>query len=195
LAFTSVVAFVLCAYACGTGNTTGITPLTGIVVRADDLVAGHGCGTGPDQIYKYSVVISTFEEAGSASVYVAGGTYDCFADATLINLCASTSGSLTFSVNVFAFTQAQWFAQKQNADDSYANTLTDNLVFPSYCVTDAGGQSLAEFYTEVTPTTPVNDLLSVASFETTCTATQQENIGVVAVCNTLTAVPPPITTP
>ncbi len=174
-----VVAFVVCVYACGSGDTTGITPTTGIVVRADDLVAGYGCGTGPNQIYQYAAVVSTVAEGGAQPLFVAGGAYPCYADATFINLCASTSGSLTFNVEVYAFTQAQWAAVG-------AGLPAQLSIEPSYCNSDAsvvptlyedGGQGL------------LARLESSASLVTTCTATQQENIEVEAVCNALTAVP------
>jgi hypothetical protein len=181
LAFTSVVAFVLCAYACGSGDTSGITPITGIVVRADDLVAGHGCGTGPDQVYKYSVVVSTVPEVGQDPAFIAGGTFDCFADATFVNLCASTNGSLTFNVEVYAFTQAQYAGVGATPGE-----LADD---PSYCSLDGGPVPL-----DVDACTARNALRAEASFAASCTATQQSNIEVVAVCSPL-VVPSPAAAP
>jgi hypothetical protein len=188
LAFTSVVAFVLCAYACGSGNTTGITPLTGIVVRADDLAAGYGCGTGPNQIYEYAVIVSTFQEGGAGAVFIAGGYAPCYADATYINLCASTSGSLAFNVQVFAFTEAQWNLKSPQLLSPPPGPLYD---LESYCQFDGGSQ--AAFNADVNLENLSSLYETNASFTASCVATQQENIEVVAVCSTLTPVPPPAT--
>jgi hypothetical protein len=190
LAFTSVVAVVLCAYACGSGNTTGITPLTGIVVRADDLVAGHGCGTGPDQIYGYAVIVSTFTEGGAGAVFIAGGASPCYADATFINLCASTSGSLAFNVQVYAFTEAQWNLQSQLLNPPVNSPVQALSALESYCQFD-GGQTA--FNGAVNLDNYASLYQAAASFTASCVATQQENIEVVAVCSTLAPVPPPPT--
>jgi hypothetical protein len=181
-----VVAFVVCVYACGTGNSTGITPTTGIVVRADDLVAGYGCGTGPSQIYEYAVIISSFpEEGGVGAVFIAGGAYPCYADATFINLCASTSGSLSFNVNVYAFTEAQWNLESSKLQNPPLQDLE------SYCQFDGGTQ--ASFNTDVNLENYLIQYGSLASYMEDCVGTQQENIEVEAVCPAqgLTPVTPP----
>ncbi len=175
--------------ACTVDDAGGITPITGIVVRAQSLVAGHGCGTGPDQIYKYSVVVSAFDEAGATEVFIAGGTYDCFADATFVNLCSSSSGNYVFNVNVYAFTQAAW-----NSDGGLPETQVQTLLatHPSYCTNDAGHVSPLQSDQTVRPD---NDggldqqLQSKASFTTTCTATQESSAEVVAVCAPVTSAP------
>jgi hypothetical protein len=187
--FACVVAAVLGVYACSTGTTTGITPITGIVVRADTLVAGHGCGTGPDQIYKYAAVVSLKEEAGTSPL-VAAGAYDCYADATFVNLCSSSTGAFVYDVDVYAFTQAQWnavsaqIAQALPPPPPQLGQPTDLptvlAALSSYCTTD-GGFALE---TQVT-----NALAAGASLSTTCTATQQSNIEVLAVCAPLAAAP------
>jgi hypothetical protein len=170
-----VVAFVVCVYACGTGNSTGITPTTGIVVRADELVSGYGCGTGPNQIYEYAVIVSSFAEGGAAPVFIAGGAYPCYADATFINLCASTSGSLAFNVNVYAFTQAQWNLQSSKLQNP---PLAD---LESYCQFDGGTQT-AFNDTQVNLGDITTLYQTVASYTEDCVGTQQENIEVEAVC-------------
>jgi len=175
--------------ACSSDDAGGITPITGIVVRADTLVAGHGCGTGPDQIYKYSVVVTAFDEAGATQVFIAGGTYDCFSDATFVNLCSSSSGNYVFNVNVYAFTEAQW-----NDADGGSDTELQSLLetHPSYCTHDAGTTDARAGDQPVRPDTDgglESQLLSRASFTTTCTATQESSAEVVAVCAPVTAVP------
>jgi hypothetical protein len=173
LSLALVGAVVVGSYACGTGDTTGITPITGIVIRADDLVAGHGCGTGPDEVYMYSVVVSTFGEGGATPAFIAGGTYPCYADATFVNLCASTSGALSFDVQVYAFSEAQYAVA--GATPGLLSTS------PSYCSLD-GGHAIPE---DLDPCTAKNALQTTASFTAGCTATQQSSIEVVAVCSAL----------
>ncbi len=186
-----VVAFVVCVYACGTGDTTGITPTTGIVVRADDLVAGYGCGTGPNQIYQYSVIISSYAEGGAAPVFIAGGTYPCYADATFINLCASTSGSLSFNVNVYAFTEAQWNLVSPKLQPPQQTQLQ---YLESYCQFDGGTQTA--FNDSVTNLGEyLNLYASLASYTEDCVGTQQENIEVEAVCPPQGLTPVPTATP
>jgi len=83
------VAFVV---ACsGSGSTAGIPPITGIVVRAETLTAGRGCGTGPTQLFKYAAVVygSTGGDPNDEGTYrapVTAGVYDCFADGTFVEL-------------------------------------------------------------------------------------------------------------
>jgi hypothetical protein len=181
-----VVAFVVCVYACSSGTSTGITPTTGIVVRADDLVAGYGCGTGPSQIYEYAVIISSVpEEGGSGAVFIAGGAYPCYADATFINLCASTSGSLSFNVNVYAFTEAQWNLESSKLQNPPLQDLE------SYCQYDGGTPAS---FNELVPLVATQLLYQgYASYTEDCVGTQQENIEVEAVCppQGLTPVTPP----
>jgi hypothetical protein len=175
--------------ACTITDDSGITPITGIVVRASTLVAGYGCGTGAGQIYKYSVVVSTFDEAGATQVFIAGGTYDCFADATFVNLCSSSSGNFVFNVNVYAFTEAQWNAPDGGSLPAIQGLLANHA---SYCTYDAGRVSAQVSDQGVRPDNDggIDDqLLSRASFATTCTATQESSAEVVAVCAPVTAVP------
>ncbi len=174
--------------ACNDNDDSGITPITGIVVRASTLVAGYGCGTGPGQIYKYSVVVSAFDEAGATQVFIAGGTYDCFADATFVNLCSSGSGNYVYNVNVYAFTEAQW--NSAASSPAIQDALTAHA---TYCTFDAGrGTPPAASDQHVRPDEDggIDDaLLAVASFTTTCTATQEQSAEELAVCGPVVPVP------
>jgi len=130
------------------------TPVTGIKVEAATLVAGHGCGTGPGQVYKYAVVLTYDDEAGPQSVPAYAGVFDCFTDALFANLQADDSGSLSFNLNIYAYDRA-----------SYPQAL-DDVAFAD----DAGA---------------VEQVASAATWTTTCTATQQTGISVVALCQPL----------
>src|SRR4051794_11548587 len=138
------------AYACsGTDATTGITPITGIQIRADALVAGRGCGRDPGQVYKYTAIV-TYQTTGAVA---ATATYDCFADGEFQNLPASRTGDFAFVVKIFAYNTAAYEAQ--------AGAIS------------AIGSDPASF-ANLAPT-----------WSSACTATQQSNIEVIAVCDPL----------
>jgi hypothetical protein len=95
LAIACGVGFATVAAGCETASRNdAITPRSGIIVRADSLTAGLGCGTGDGQVYRYSVIVTRAPDterrapdgAPSPEVgrqTVAVGTYDCFADAVI----------------------------------------------------------------------------------------------------------------
>ena len=96
----------LCA-ACESGTTTDELAITGVVVRAEPLTRGTGCGTRAGQVFKYAAVTT---RAGTERV-VDAGLYDCFADAAFINLPPDDTGSYRFDIHVFAFDRGQHDAQ------------------------------------------------------------------------------------
>jgi len=155
--------------ACTTDTDSGaITPITGIAIRADSLVQGFGCGTAPTQIYKYAAVVTyavdagpVCTEAGAASTFT--GLFDCFADGVFPNLPACATGSQSFQLDVYAYNQAD------------------------YAAADANGQLESEVTGD--PATFAQLVASTATWTTTCEATQQANVEVLAVCAPLTANP------
>jgi hypothetical protein len=143
----------LAACAGTAATTTGYTPVTGVLVRADALVSGIGCGTGDTQVYKYAAVVTQgATTATNTSGAPAGGVYDCFADAKFANLQAGPDGTLSFTVQVFAFDKRAFDAQNANG------ALTG----------DSAGWDRLQGHT---PT-----------FKTSCSATQQAGVEVLAVC-------------
>lgn len=55
-----VIAAAAAGCLCGcpsTGAGAAYTPITGLVFRVSSVTAGHGCGEGPDQVYKYAVFV------------------------------------------------------------------------------------------------------------------------------------------
>ncbi|MEO6420425.1 MAG: hypothetical protein ABIP39_13495 [Polyangiaceae bacterium] len=130
-----------------------ISPVTGIIIRSEQLVVGKGCGLGATQVFKYAAIV-----INSDGVPVAGSTYDCFADGTFVNLAATDGGNFSFDVKVAAFNAAAYDAQ-------------------AAAIEDAAGRA---------------DVAALASLKATwttdCTASQQQDIEVLAVCAPL-AVP------
>lgn len=87
-----------------TAPTTGYTPITGIEIPADAIVAGHGCGTGVDQVFKYAAVVST----PTVQTFVTSGVFDCFANGVFSNLPSPDGGSETFDVSIYAYNQTSF---------------------------------------------------------------------------------------
>lgn len=166
LAGAAAVAVPACTSADG---SIGLNPITGIVIRSESLIAGHGCGQQAGQVYKYAAIV-TLTEAGDAGPEpsTAAGVYDCFADGTFANLPASPVGGTAFTVSIYAFDSPTWNA---NAD------AIQTAVVLSSGADDAG-----------VPLHPFDPLLApIANWTTTCSATQQSDIEVLAVCGELTA--------
>jgi hypothetical protein len=140
--------------------TTTFIPQTGIVVRAETLTSGVGCGTAATQIWKY-VAVAVNDADGTA---IAGSAYDCFADAVLVNLPASLDGGgATFTVHVYAY--------DLTAFDAASATISTALA------------RIPDVSTKVLP-----DLATSApTYTTTCTVTEFANIQAVASCETLTS--------
>ena len=196
--------------ACSNDNsTTGITPITGIAVRSESLTAGHGCGTGDDQVFKYEAIVTRdLGDAGSRDLsygeVIASGTYDCFADATFANLDTTITSS--FRVFIYAF-DAKAFATCGSVDltssngcsnptpdgglDAGADASVDGSPDASVdgsidASVEAGADGATEAGPRPTPNVQLGDVLTAAaSWTTVCTATQQSSIEVLAVCGPL----------
>ncbi len=145
-----------------TATTATYTPITGIVVSASSLVAGVGCGTAPDQVYKYAAVLYYASDAGVPNDPnpVASGVFDCFADGVFSNLPSSDAGDLDFAVDVYAWSQA-----------SFPSDLQCPSSPQSPCPGDVGGN--------------VTNDEATATWKTTCTGYQQSGTPVLAVCGPL----------
>ena len=166
MAVASGAAAGLVASACGTTTTaTGVTPVTGIVIRAESLVSGFGCGHGATQVFKYVAVVENVDAISDAGIFRFSNVFDCFADGTFVNLPASSTGNLTFSVHIYAYNEA-----------TYDAASTGGLV--NAVASDQFATAAPEF----APSAPF-----FPTWTTTCVATQQSNIVVLAVCGPLVA--------
>jgi hypothetical protein len=138
-------------------TTTGYTPITGIVIRSSALVAGYGCGTGPGQVYRYAAIVYFATEGGAQATLVAN-VFDCFTDGVFENLPVADGGGQDFIVSIRAYNFAS---------------------FPAELQCPAGGPCAAQ-----DPMTLQADAAR-ATWATTCAATQQQGIPVLAVCQPL----------
>ena len=134
-----------------TTTTTAYTPITGVLVRSDALVSGIGCGTQPDQVFKYAAVVTQGNQTLTIGGTGVGMISDCFADAKFANLVAGPDGTLSFTVQIYAFSQESYLAQQAKGLDLAATDWTQLQKFqPTY--------------------------------KTSCRATQQQDVEVLAVC-------------
>jgi hypothetical protein len=149
-----VAVFVACS---GSGASTGIPPITGIVIRAETLTTGRGCGRGPTQLFKYAAIVYGYTDGpadvkGSYRDPITSGVYDCFADGTFVEL-QEHNGSTTFRIEVFAYSEPAYEAARATIDAAGTN-----------------GAALRE-------TSP--------TWTTACTATQLRDVQALAVCEPL----------
>jgi hypothetical protein len=158
------------ALACNTAATTAsFTPITGIIIRSSNLVQGVGCGTAPDEVFKYVAFVAQAPttDGGPASQVQYATVVDCFADGVLVNL--STASAQQFVVTILAFNEATWSAVGPSLDPA---------------ARDASGVPLQMLLSSFEPR---------ANWVTTCTATEQQQIQVLAVCAPLAAQNVPVT--
>jgi hypothetical protein len=165
--------------ACATTDaTTVLSPVTGILVKADDLLGPHNCGESSDDVYKYAAVLvdSTTGQLITAQVY------DCFADAVFVNLTGtSTEAGVVYDYNIFIYA---WTMQSYTAN--YALSAPGGGIAEALTAINAAGATDAAL--------TANPFVNVVStYTTTCTASQMTNIEQTAVCNPLT--PSPATPP
>jgi hypothetical protein len=180
---------VACAFwlaGCPTTSTlTAYTPITGIVIHSADLVAGHGCGMGQDQVYKYVAVLaysdSNRQADGSTKpttsiVPYSSTVVSCYADGIFSNLQPSTtSNPYDFTVYVYAYNAASFPPALACTPDSAGGCPGDN---PCSTATpcDAG----------VEPRYP-------PSWTATCSAIEQAGVPALATCGRLEPVTAPTT--
>jgi hypothetical protein len=133
-----VATLALALLACGTGSgSDSLPPITGVVVRAESLTTGRGCGRGATQIFKYAAVVSGRGAGGAFDQFVAGNVYDCFTDGLFVDL-PITGGGFDFRVQVFAYNEAAYRAAgdqqvRFGASGSPASLLATNPTLTTTC--------------------------------------------------------------
>lgn len=168
------VSFLACSDA---GSTAGVPPITGIVVRAETLTTGRGCGTRGDQVFRYAAIVYGYDgtdNANNLTVPRAANVFDCFTDGTFVQL-TPVNGRLDFRVDVFVYNEQAYLAQKAVVDSASAPE-------PPPPDPDAAAPPPA-------PAAAVKQALeaSLPTWSTTCTASQLQDVQVLAVCDPLAA--------
>lgn len=151
--------------ACSGSSSTSVQPTTGILIRAETLTTGRGCGTGPTQLFRYAVVVFGYtedppnlpvEDRASYRREVTSNVFDCFTDGAFIELPPSAqSGNSSFRLEVYAYSEPVYTAFKSQIES--ANTDTSVLK-------------------KTSPT-----------WTTECTASQQRDVQTLALCDPLGA--------
>ncbi|MBX3199337.1 MAG: hypothetical protein KF894_14485 [Labilithrix sp.] len=173
LAFALTIALVLSAVACGSSSSTSLPPTTGILIRAETLTAGRGCGTAETQLFKYVVVV--FQYSGgdpnlraSYDAVVTSNAFDCYTDGAFISL-PTIDGNATFRLEVFAYNRPAYEVAPASIDAApvlgRARTPEDRARLATFA---------GELRERTTPT-----------WTTECTATQQANVQALASCDPL----------
>ena len=104
--------------ACDTGSVADQIVVTSVIVRADQLTRGVGCGERPGQVYKYVVLV----KGGSEQTFT-GGVYDCFADAAFESLRDPRFvDGVAFTFNIYLFDKATYEASRRLIDSAPALT-------------------------------------------------------------------------
>lgn len=151
---------------CGdlTSSNTAVASITGVVVRAETLTRGRGCGPEASQVFKVAAVVyGTDDASNELTVPIAANTYDCFSDVTFVELPASSRGSVDYRIDVFLYNRDTYEAQKAVVDGASASTSAE--------------------------TAAVRTSLDAAppTWSTSCRATQVSNVQSLAVCDPVTA--------
>jgi hypothetical protein len=146
-----------------TTTTTAYTPITGILIRSASLVAGHGCGTGPGQVYRYAALVSYTVNGVPTGTPAWSDVFDCFTDGIFENLITDASNQGYF-VQIAAWDYAGFPADLACTGNAASGCPGENV---GTVMGDAPG----------------------AQWSTTCTATPQQGITVLAVCGPLVAAP------
>jgi hypothetical protein len=155
------------AAACSGSTTSSVPPTTGILIRAETLTGGKGCGPGPSQIYRYAVIVFGYgagdpAEPASYDAPVTSNVFDCYTDGPFISL-PSKDGNTTFRLEVFAYDRAAYEAARSVVD----------------AAGDADTGRLPGYSAELKETKP--------TWTTECSATQLENVEALASCRPLAA--------
>ena len=94
----------------GTGTSDTVAPITGVVVRAETLTVGRGCGRSATQIFKYAaVVLGKNPSSGAFDTFLAGNVYDCFSDGQFVELPPS-GGSFEYTIAIYAYNETAYRA-------------------------------------------------------------------------------------
>ncbi len=119
----TALSVIAAAIACsGSGSSDSVSPITGVTVRAETVTGGKGCGRGATQVFKYAVIVRRIPIAPDASPIdpvedrkkggdeVASNVYDCFTDATFVELPSDENYYGRYVLDVYAFNETAYVA-------------------------------------------------------------------------------------
>jgi hypothetical protein len=147
----------------GNASTSLYSPITGLIFDSQTLLAGIGCGTAPNQVYKYAAVVNAAPDAGSVSGLPVSGVFDCFANGQLDNLPTPDGNTTDYVITIYAYNFASFPTAELGG--------CDDLESDANCQGESPATVLA--------------FSSLANWTTTCTATQVQGVSEDAVCGSL----------
>ncbi len=143
------------------GDDTTLPAVTGVIVQSESLTRSLGCGVDGNQMYRYALAV-----VDATGTVAASGIYDCFADARVQDLPPAdggVGGALDFTIKVYAFNKASYDAQ--------------SALFGST------PQDVDNWFRDEAPNTARTHVTSLQpTWSVLCTATQQREVRVLAVC-------------
>jgi hypothetical protein len=148
------VGLLLVAAACSGTSSTAVRPTTGILVRAETLTTGRGCGRGPTNLFRYAVVVFGYREGAEESpasytTPVTANVFDCFTDGAFIDL-PPVAGKSSFRLEVYAYNEPGYVASRERIDTAGTNAAVLRTTTPTWT--------------------------------TECSATQQQDVQTLALC-------------
>lgn len=184
------VGFVAGIIACGSSASSDtLVPITGIVVRAETLTTGRGCGIAPTQVFKYVAVVFGVNpaDANKAGVdqrhdeFVAANVYDCFTDGLFVDLPVS-GGSTTYEVQVFAYNKAAYDIARGDParGDELKGIATRLQVNRSALVNDGGPADRIAIMQDLERLKATNP-----TYTTKCNALEIQSVQSLAICDPL----------
>ena len=160
------------AVACSSTDAISVVaPITGVIIRAESLTAGLGCGTSAPQVYKYVALAYGYDGRTDAGDFdgaftqpVAASVFDCFSDGTFVQL-PQTNGSFRYRIELYIYVEPAYQRARSVVDPISVATVTP--VFD--------------------PALKGRLLATNPTWTTQCTATQQDLVEVLAICDPFTA--------
>jgi hypothetical protein len=150
-----------------TATVVTTLPISGIVIPSADLVAGHGCGTGPDQVFQYAATLA-YQSTGKA---FASAVVPCFADGVFSNIPGPPDAAVPDGGNPFLLTVT---ISAYNADSFPAALRCTEATTATTSVGPCPGDMLQEVKDQVGRFPP--------NWTTTCSAVELVGVPVQADC-------------
>lgn len=121
----------IAAAACsGTTNSTTNPVPSAVAVRGSDVSSGIGCGTGAQDVFRYAAVVHRKDAPDPA---LAGGVYDCFADAQFVfNTDAVVPFGTELQIDVLAWGKAAYDAARPAIDAAGTNEAALRAARPAW---------------------------------------------------------------
>jgi hypothetical protein len=168
----AVAALLVGAVACNDTTAIGFIPTTGILIRAETLSAGKGCGAESTQLFRYVVVVYRFnggnqdpkDARNSYTTFQAENVFDCDVDGEFVSL-PNNVGNNIYRLEVYAFNKESYDKSRGPIEAAVRST---NDTDP------ANDQASSDPFKSALPT-----------WSTECIATQNDEVETLAQCDPL----------